>query len=146
MPDGACRIPLVAVRRFGDGLSLGWGAGWDIVAGMKARLDKLVLVRSGDKGDGSNVGVIARSPEVYSFLEKELTSDVVKAHFHAICKGEVERFEAPNILALNFLLHDSLGGGGSASLKTDAQGKTHGLGLSLMELDVPEDVLASLPD
>ena len=112
---------------------------------MKVRLDKIVLVRSGDKGDGSNVGVIARSPELYSFLEKELTAERVKAHFHAICKGSVDRFLAPNILALNFLLHDSLGGGGSASQKTDAQGKTHGLGLSLMEMDVPDEVLASLP-
>jgi len=112
---------------------------------MKVRLDKLVLVRSGDKGDGSNVGVIARSPEIFAFLEKELTAEKVKAHFHAICKGPVERFEAPNILALNFLLHDSLGGGGSASQKTDAQGKTHGLGLSLMEMEVPDELLASLP-
>jgi hypothetical protein len=125
---------------------LGLASRWAIVIAMKVRLDKLVLVRSGDKGDGSNVGVIARSPEVYSFLETELTSERVKAHFHSICMGDVERFLAPNILSLNFLLHDSLGGGGSASLKTDAQGKTHGLGLSLMEMDVPDEVLASLPD
>jgi hypothetical protein len=100
----------------------------------KTLLGELAWARSGDKGDGSNVGIIARSPEIYERLVRELTVERVKRFFHAICKGEVERFLVPNLLAINFILHDSLGGGGSASLKTDAQGKTHGLALLRMEL------------
>ncbi len=108
---------------------------------VKVPLRRIAYARSGDKGDGSNVGVIARSPELYQFLEDTLTVTVVKEHFQEIAKGSVERFLAPNLLALNFILHDSLGGGGSASLKTDAQGKTHGLGLLYLEVDVPEELL-----
>ncbi|MEM9412379.1 MAG: hypothetical protein AAGA30_14795 [Planctomycetota bacterium] len=103
-------------------------------------LSKLAYARSGDKGDGSNVGVVAYSPEIYEYLRSELTIDRVKQHFSEICFGDVVRYEAPNLLALNFILHDSLGGGGSESLKTDAQGKTHGLGMLYMELDVPEEL------
>ena len=76
--------------------------------------------------------------ELYEFLQKELTAEKVKQHFSKICLGEVERFEAANLLALNFILHDSLGGGGSESLKTDAQGKTHGLGILQMDIEIPE--------
>jgi hypothetical protein len=108
---------------------------------VRVPLHRIALARSGDKGDGSNVGIIARSPEIYHFLERELTPDRVRAHFKEIAFGPVERFVAPNMLALNFLLKDSLGGGGSASLKTDAQGKTHGLGLLYMELDVPDELV-----
>ncbi len=107
----------------------------------KVPLRKLALARSGDKGDSSNVAVIARTPELYAWLEAKLTSEVVKEHFQEIAKGEVERFEAPNLRALNFILHDSLGGCGSGSLKTDAQGKTHGLGILYLELEVPEDLI-----
>jgi hypothetical protein len=103
-------------------------------------LSRLAYSRSGDKGDGSNVGVVAYSPEIYQFLKRELTPARVKDHFRKICFGEVERYEADNLLALNFILHDSLGGGGSESLKTDAQGKTHGLGILFMELDVPDNL------
>jgi hypothetical protein len=106
----------------------------------KVKLARLAYSRSGDKGDGSNVGVVAYSPEIYAFLKRNLTADVVKKHFHEICKGSVDRYEADNLLALNFILHDSLGGGGSESLKTDAQGKTHGLGMLQLELDVPADL------
>jgi hypothetical protein len=102
------------------------------------KLSQIAYSRSGDKGDGSNVGVIANSAEIYEFLLKELTVEKVKDHFSKICLGEVDRYEVPNLLALNFILHDSLGGGGSESLKTDAQGKTHGLGILQMELDVPD--------
>lgn len=105
---------------------------------MKVPLSQLAYTRSGDKGDGSNIGVVAYTPEAYETLKNELTIERVRRHFHAICYGEIERYEAPNLLALNFILHDSLGGGGSESLKTDAQGKTHGLGLLYMEIDVPE--------
>ncbi len=108
-------------------------------------LDRIATARSGDKGEGSNVGVMARSDAAYAFLKEHLTTERVKAHMSGINRGGVVRFEADNMRVLNFLLEDSLGGGGSASLRTDAQGKTHGLALLRMELDVPDDVLASTP-
>ena len=108
-------------------------------------LHRIAAARSGDKGEGSNVGVIARSEAAYRFLVGVLTADKVRAHFAGINHGGVVRYEAPNMRVLNFLLEDSLGGGGSASLLTDAQGKTHGLALLRMTLDVPEDVLAATP-
>lgn len=97
--------------------------------------------RSGDKGDGSNVGVLAYDPRGYEILREQLTTARVKSHFDGIVLGEVERFELPNLLGLNFLLRDSLGGSGSASLKTDAQGKTHGQGLLQMEIEVPDELV-----
>jgi hypothetical protein len=97
--------------------------------------------RSGDKGNASNVGIIARHPEIYPFLVKELTAERVKEHMKYVCHGPVQRFEMPNIGALNFLLHDSLDGGGTVSLKLDAQGKTHASQVLRMELDVPEELL-----
>ena len=106
---------------------------------MQVSLSKVAYARSGDKGDGSNVGVVAYSPEGYEIIKEQLTAERVKEHFADICFGEVDRYEAPNLLALNFILHDSLGGGGSESLKTDAQGKTHGLGMMMMQIDVPDD-------
>ena len=106
---------------------------------MKIKLSQIAYARSGDKGDGSNVGVVAYSPEGYEVIKEQLTTDRVKEHFKEICFGKVVRYEAPNLLALNFILHDSLGGGGSESLKTDAQGKTHGLGILYMEIEVPDD-------
>ncbi len=99
------------------------------------KLGEIAQARSGDKGDGSNVGIFAHNAEDYAFLKRELTVERVKRHFAEICLGHVERYEADNLLALNFILHDSLGGGGSASLKTDAQGKTHGLAILEMELE-----------
>lgn len=104
-------------------------------------LDQIAHARSGDKGDGSNVGLIAYTEAGYDLIRREVTAERVKAHFHAICHGPVERFEVPNLRALNFLLHDSLGGGGSESVKTDAQGKTHGQGLLRMELELPQGVV-----
>jgi hypothetical protein len=106
----------------------------------KVPLSRLAYSRSGDKGDGSNVGVVAYSKPIYEFLKKELTVERVKNHFCKICFGKVDRYEADNLMALNFILHDSLGGGGSESLKTDAQGKTHGLGILFLELDVPDSL------
>ena len=100
----------------------------------KVKLGSFAFARSGDKGDGSNVGVFVANAKDYEVIKAQLTVERVKRHFHAICKGEVTRFEAPNMLALNFLLRDSLGGGGSESLKIDAQGKTHGL--ALLEIEV----------
>jgi len=108
-------------------------------------LSRIATARSGDKGEGSNVGVMARSEIAYAFLKEHLDVERVRAHMHAINRGEVTRYEADNIRVLNFLLADSLGGGGSASIKTDAQGKTHGLALLRLELDVPEEVLQATP-
>jgi hypothetical protein len=103
---------------------------------MKVQLLELAHARSGDKGDTANIGLIARQPEFYPILVREVTAERVKAHFAEICHGEVERFELPNLGALNFLLHHSLGGGGTLSLKTDAQGKTLSSALLRMEVDV----------
>ena len=106
---------------------------------MKVALSKLAYARSGDKGDGSNVGVVAYDAACYEIIRAVLTTERVKEHFKEICFGKVDRYQAPNLLALNFILHDSLGGGGSESLKTDAQGKTHGLGILFMEVEVPDE-------
>ena len=105
---------------------------------MKIRLIEIAHARSGDKGDTGNVGVIARKPEYYPLLVKYLTTEVVKRHFEGICLGEVERYELPNLYALNFLLHNALGGGGTRSLKNDAQGKTLSNVMLRMELEVDE--------
>ncbi len=102
---------------------------------MKVQLLQLAHARSGDKGDTANIGLIALKPEYYPILVKEVTAERVKAHFAEICHGEVERFELPNLGALNFLLHHSLGGGGTLSLKTDAQGKTLSSALLRMEVE-----------
>jgi hypothetical protein len=106
---------------------------------MRIQLTKLAHARSGDKGDTANVGLIALREDFYPLLVREVTAERVKAHFTGICKGEVERFELPNLSALNFLLHESLGGGGTLSLMTDAQGKTFSTALLRMEIDVADD-------
>jgi len=111
---------------------------------QKVYLLHIAHARSGDKGNGSNVGVIARHPDVYPFLKKHLTAEVVKDHMKNICKGRVERYELPNIGALNFVLHDSLGGGGTVSRKLDAQGKTHASTLLRLQIDVPETLLKAV--
>jgi hypothetical protein len=95
--------------------------------------------RSGDKGDASNVGVAAYDDAGYEILRRQLTPERVRDHFSGIVRGQVERFEMPNLRALNFILHDSLGGGGSASLKNDAQGKSHAMALLRMQIEVPDD-------
>lgn len=100
--------------------------------------------RSGDKGSGSNVGIIARHPDIYPFLAETLTAQRVKEHVGPLCKGDVIRYELPNIHALNFLLNDSLDGGGTVSLKLDAQGKTHASIVLRMKLDVPDHLLELL--
>lgn len=100
----------------------------------------LAHARSGDKGDTANIGLIARHPDFFPLLREQVTAERVKRHFQGICHGEVERFELPNLFALNFLLHESLGGGGTVSLKTDAQGKTLSTALLRLEVDVPAEV------
>ncbi len=107
---------------------------------MKIRLLQIAHARSGDKGDTGNVGLIARRPEYYPIIRKYVTTEAVKKHFEGICYGRVERYEMPNLLALNFLLHNSLGGGGTVSLKNDAQGKTLSSAMLRMEIDVEENV------
>lgn len=101
----------------------------------------LAHARSGDKGDTANVGVIARRPEIYPLLVRELTVERVREHFAGICLGNVERFELPNLGALNFLLHESLGGGGTTSLKNDAQGKTLSSVMLRIELEISDSDL-----
>jgi hypothetical protein len=105
---------------------------------MKFELLKLAHARSGDKGDTANVGVIALKDEYYPVLVREVTAEKVKEHFGEMVKGGVERFELPNLKALNFLLHESLGGGGTLSLMTDAQGKTFSTALLRMHIDIAE--------
>jgi hypothetical protein len=108
---------------------------------MKVALGRVAHARSGDKGEASNVGLIADSDAVYEILRREVTPERVKEHFRGVCRGRVERFEVPHLRALNFLLHDSLGGGGTASLLTDAQGKTHGQALLVLELEIPDELV-----
>jgi hypothetical protein len=96
----------------------------------------LAHARSGDKGDAANVGLIALEPEYYDLLRREVTAKRVARHF----KGQVnsvDRYELPNLNALNFMLHGALDGGGTLSLKTDAQGKVYSTALLRMEIDVP---------
>jgi hypothetical protein len=111
---------------------------------MQIQLTQLAHARSGDKGDTANVGLIALREELYPLLVREVTAERVKEHFRGICMGEVERFELPNLGALNFLLHESLGGGGTVSLMTDAQGKTFSTALLRMKIDVSDDEATSL--
>jgi len=103
---------------------------------MKVPLSKIAHTRSGDKGDTCNIGVIALDERDYPALVREVTTDRVKRHFGDLVRGEVERFELPNLGALNFLLHRALGGGGTVSLRTDAQGKTFGAALMAMEIEI----------
>lgn len=107
----------------------------------RIRLSEIAHARSGDKGEASNVGLIADRAELYEVIRSQVTPEVVKAHFGPLVRGRVDRYEVPNLHALNFILHDSLGGGGTESLKTDAQGKTHGQGLLQLEVDVPEELV-----
>jgi hypothetical protein len=111
---------------------------------MRIHLTKLAHARSGDKGDTANVGLIALREEFYPLLVREVTADRVKKHFQGICNGDVERFELPNLGALNFLLHESLGGGGTLSLMTDAQGKTFSTALLRMEIEIPQEEARNL--
>jgi hypothetical protein len=108
---------------------------------MKTQLIKLAHARSGDKGDTANIGLIALKSEYYPILVEQVTADKVKEHFAGICHGSVERFELPNLGALNFLLHEALGGGGTITLKHDAQGKTLSTALLRMEIEIPDDLI-----
>lgn len=111
---------------------------------MKVQLTKVAHARSGDKGDTANVGLIALREEFYPLLVREVTTERVKQHFDGICHGNVERFELPNLGALNFLLHESLDGGGTLSLMTDAQGKTFSTALLRMQVEISDAEARSL--
>jgi len=106
---------------------------------VRVQLVKLAHARSGDKGDTANVGLIAMRAEGYPILVREVTAERVKQHFQDMVRGDVERFELPNLGALNFLLHESLGGGGTLSLMTDAQGKTFSTALLRMEIEISDN-------
>lgn len=114
---------------------------------MKIRLLDIAHARSGDKGDTANVGLIALKPEWYDILRDYVTLPAVEAHFRGVITGKVERYELPNLKALNFLLHGALDGGGTLSLKTDAQGKVFSTAMLRMVIDVPAEVAraAGLP-
>ena len=109
---------------------------------MKIRLSEIAHGRSGDKGDTANVGIIAYDSRNYPVLVREVTAERVKEYFGSFVQGEVVRYELPNLGALNFLLHEALGGGGTLSLRTDAQGKTFSAALLRMEIEVHEHELA----
>ena len=111
---------------------------------MKVRLLDIAHARSGDKGDTANVGVIALKPEWFPLIERELTEQRVADHFRGMITGRVERFVLPNLRAVNFLLHGALDGGGTLSLKTDAQGKVYSTALLRMVLDVPDQEARTL--
>jgi len=103
---------------------------------VKKQLVEIAHARSGDKGDTANVGLIAKAPKYYPLLLKQVTAARVARHFKGLITGKVERFELPNLHALNFLLHGALDGGGTISLKTDAQGKVFSTALLRMEIEV----------
>lgn len=105
---------------------------------MRIPLSRIAHGRSGDKGDTANIGIIAYDERHYPVLVREVTVERVKAHFGDYVKGSVERYELPNLGALNFLLYGALGGGGTLSLRTDAQGKTYSAGLLRMEIEIDE--------
>ena len=107
---------------------------------MKIQLKHICHARSGDKGDTANIGLIALQERYYPLIARYVTAERVKQHFEGIALGPVERFEMPNIWALNFLLHGALGGGGTKSLKNDAQGKTLSTALLRMEIDIEETI------
>ncbi|MCS6873402.1 MAG: hypothetical protein N2Z23_04680 [Pyrinomonadaceae bacterium] len=111
---------------------------------MKVSLLKLAHARSGDKGDTVNIGLIALKDEFFPILTREVTAERVKTHFGEMVKGQVERYELPNLKALNFLLHKALGGGGTLSLMTDAQGKTFSTALLRMQIEISEQEAKSL--
>ena len=111
---------------------------------MRVRLLDVAHARSGDKGDTANVGLIALNAEWYPLLEKYVTRERVAAHFKDVITGGVERYELPNLRALNFLLHGALDGGGTLSLKTDAQGKVFSTALLRLIVDIPDEEAVAL--
>ncbi len=107
---------------------------------MQTSLFNLAHARAGDKGDRCNIGVIARRPEYYPILVRELTAQRVRDAFGAWCLGPVERYELANLGALNFVLHGTLDGGALSSLRLDRQGKTFGFAVLRLKIEVPDDL------
>ena len=112
---------------------------------QRIQLRWIAQARSGDKGDVANVALFAPTPETYQVFLREVTAERVKAHFGDFVRGRVDRFEAPNVRALNFVCYAALGGGGAASMRSDPLGKSYGSNLLRMEIDIPSDVLARTP-
>ena len=110
---------------------------------MRCQLRDVCGVRSGDKGDISDLSLFADDEAAYEAVKAEVTADRVKAHFGGLVQGEVERHEARNVLALKFVMHGALGGGAPRSLRSDNLGKTHGATLLRMWVDVPDEVAAN---
>jgi hypothetical protein len=108
---------------------------------MLIELKQIANARSGDKGPSSNVGLLFKNNDIYQWAKRNITVELVKNHFKSIAKGEIIRYELDNIFALNFILGDSLGGGGSETLINDAQGKTHGQAMLLLKIDVPNHLI-----
>ena len=108
---------------------------------MRIKLKQIAGTRSGDKGKHSNVGIYFYDKNIYLWAKKNISKELIKNHFSEIVKGDVIRYELDNILALNFILKDSLGGGGSETLINDAQGKTHGQAALLLDLDLPKELV-----
>ena len=112
---------------------------------VQVPLREVCGVRSGDKGDTSDLTLFADTIEMYELLRQAVTAEVVKAHFGSVVRGEVTRYEAPNVLGLHFVLEKALGGGGPASLRSDNLGKTLGGALLRLRVDVPQPLLAASP-
>ena len=111
---------------------------------MIITLNKIAYARSGDKGNNSNVGIIFINNEIYSWAKKNLTTELLKKYYKSVVLGNIVRYELDNINALNFILNDSLGGGGSETLINDAQGKTHAQLLLMMEVELPKEIYATI--
>jgi hypothetical protein len=135
--------PLVPMQKPAPLPKEAWPKAKGAAGTARVPLSALAHGRSGDKGDTANIGLVARAPEIYPWLARTITARVVKQRFKGICLGKVERHEVPNLWALNFLLHESLGGGGTVSLRLDAQGKTLSHALLAMEVRVPKALLAA---
>lgn len=116
-------------------------AGTSYFATMKLKLSQIAHARSGDKGDAANCGVIAYKQEWYPILQQYLTKERVQEYFAGLCLGQVERYELPNLWAVNFVLNNILGGGGTVSLKLDAQGKTVASAMLMMEIELPDGAI-----
>jgi hypothetical protein len=112
---------------------------------MKIPLARIAHARSGDKGDTANIGLIAYDERHYPVLLREVTAERVKQHFGELVRGDVVRYELPNLGALNFVLQGALGGGGTVSLRVDAQGKTLGAALLRMEIEIHDGELETAP-
>ena len=142
---GECSLPLGLSAQVATDVNIEVERVFKDCEGECIALGDLAYARSGDKGDMANIGVCARSQEAYIYLKEHLTAQSIKNLFQDICFGSVERYELDGLYGFNFLLNKSLGGGGSCTLRTDAQGKTFAQALCSVKLNVPKSVILSLP-